>query len=65
MLRDKNGKTISVGSRVKLADGSTVRVRGTLLASGSSIHNASEVEVVEHKDDHDKAADGDSIIWGS
>ena len=64
MLRDKNGKTISVGSRVKLADGSTVRVRGTLLASGSSIHNASEVEVVEHKDG-DKAADGDSIIWGS
>lgn len=63
-MRDRNGKTISVGSRVKLEDGTTARV-SLLLGTAASVQHAETVEVIEHKGEHDKAADGDTIVWGT
>lgn len=69
-MTDRNGKSISIGARVKAADGSISRVSG-LITVKATVHKASEVEVVsedhQHQDSatHSKAADGDSIIWGS
>lgn len=64
MLTDKNGKEITVGARVKLPDGSHARVKGMLIGS-TQLAAAGDVEVVGHAKDGEKAADGDSIIWGS
>jgi hypothetical protein len=62
-MTDKHGKAITPGCTVKLPDGTKAHVSGTL-STRATLAKASEVEVIDHQGGA-KAADGDSIIWGS
>ena len=63
-MQDKHGKNIKVGDRVKDAHGFTSIVTA-VIATPAQAHHRLDVEVIAHAPAGSKAADGDSIIWGS
>lgn len=63
-MQDKHGKIIKVGYRVKDSHGLTSIVTAVIATPAQAYHRL-DVEIVPHAPEGNKAADGDSIIWGS
>lgn len=73
ITQDKNGKPLSIGDFIVGADGevyklngfSAVPQAGIFAAYGYQVRKATKAEAATWVEKHPKAADGDSIIWGS